>query len=145
MESEKGARMKCPKCGGRKLRVGVVLAGEVTCQFDTDHDMQVLQPAALDSSWDPNAECSCLSCSWSGTAAQAGLPLEVAQSGGLSPNELQTIEQELQAGDCPPQLAEAIRSLIETVRTLQNQLQIVQNMNRRNTKGGAGLGDTTIF
>lgn len=143
---EKGTGMRCPNCGSRKFRVGVLLAGKVACQFDNADELRVLETSSLESSWDPDAECSCMTCSWSGTAADAGLADPLAGlSSALSAVELANIERELQAGDCPEQFSDAIRKLVDMVRSLQNQLQIIRNVNRGKTKDGIDSRDTAVF
>lgn len=140
--------MKCPRCSSRQLRVGVVFSGELTCQFHSDDAIDVLDTAALDSIWDPGAECACLQCSWSGRVSEAGFheaEEEEDSQPALSEEELLAIQRELDSEECPEELAGMIRSLVKTVKTLQTQLQIVRRTSRRR-EGDEGVpGDTHIF
>lgn len=63
--------MKCPRCSRSQLKISVAFAGEVACSFSSEDSFEIVEPVAMDSSWDDSSQCLCLFCSWSGSVAEA--------------------------------------------------------------------------
>jgi hypothetical protein len=134
--------MHCPVCGSRRLRINVLLAGSVTCNFADEQPVEVLEATEFDSLWNDDARCDCPDCSWTGVVAEASESAdELSQATPLT-EEMARIERELKAGQCPTSLADSVRLLMDAVRSLQAQVQLANRL-ARPSSGSAE--DTAIF
>ncbi|MFQ5731413.1 MAG: hypothetical protein ACE5KM_05595 [Planctomycetaceae bacterium] len=130
--------MQCPECQGALLKVNVTFAGEVACQFSEPQHFHILETVALQSEFDDEAGCRCMSCSWVGRVGETGrVPVghRIRQSPAtsmacapLSPEELDAISEEIQSfGPVTKQIAER---LVEEVLRLNSLLETVARLPR---------------
>lgn len=123
------------------MRIDVLLSGAVTCDFTGTESVRVVESGEFDSQWHSAAKCSCTACSWQGVVADAAEKDDELQPAPPLEEELVEIEQELAAGHCPPPLADTVRALLESVRSLRAQLRVADNLAGRRPRDD---GDTTI-
>ena len=129
--------MRCPSCGSTKLRIGVVFSGEVACEFRNGSVVEILENTTLDSTWDDASDCRCAQCSWSGQVHDLrGRRLEdVAPARKLTESELHGIERDLVLGKCPRRLERRVGKVVDAVRKLRLQMQILETLERAQGKG----------
>lgn len=129
--------MRCPACGSTKLKIGVVFTGEVACEFRNGSVVEILESATLDSAWDDQSRCGCLACDWSGRVHELrGRRLEdVAPVRKLTESELHGIERDLVLGKCPRRLERRVGKVVDAVRKLRLQTQILETLERAQAKG----------
>lgn len=58
--------MHCPTCSSTLLNVQISFSGNVACQFSEAGEFTLLENVALDTQFDDDAGCHCLSCGWEG-------------------------------------------------------------------------------
>ncbi|MBX3441633.1 MAG: hypothetical protein KF774_04440 [Planctomyces sp.] len=139
--------MRCPQCHGRNLRIGVVLTGSMTCRFGVDHPVEVLEATEFDSFWNPEGDCECLSCSWTGIVADAAeTEADLEHIAAYDLQELRALENDVASGDCPDELVQHVRRLIESVRRLKALWEVAQRARRKGSgrNGRMSVDDTTI-
>lgn len=139
--------MRCPVCRSTKLKIGVVFAGEVACEFRDGAVVEVLENAAIDSYWDEQSRCRCAACGWSGSVREAGQRGPVpAQADSLTSSELAAIERDLAADRCPPALKPHVERLLEAIGRLKIEAHILERVQRAQQKSGpVADGDTAIL
>jgi hypothetical protein len=129
--------MRCPACASTKLKIGVTFTGEVACEFRNGSVVEILESATLDSAWDDGSACSCLACNWSGRVHDLrGRRLEdVEPARKLTEAELHGIERDLVLGKCPRRLERRVGKVVDAVRKLRLQMQILETLQRAHAKG----------
>jgi hypothetical protein len=129
--------MRCPACASTKLRIGVVFTGEVACEFRNGSVVEILEGSTLQSAWDDESRCSCLTCNWSGHVHDLrGRSLEdLVRDRNLLETELLGMERDLLLGKCPKRLEHRVGKVVGAVRKLQTQLQILETLERAKNKG----------
>ncbi len=140
--------MRCPECGGSRLRLGVVLTGEVSCEFQAGGIPEVIETSPLDSHWDDDSSCHCLNCTWTGRVRDLldRIPDKNAPRPHLPDAELEAIERSVLTGDCPPQIRDDVKRLTALIRDLHKQVRILETVARANTRGrGRGGQDTEVL
>jgi hypothetical protein len=140
--------MRCPACASTKLKIGVVFTGEVACEFRNGSVVEILESAMLDSVWDDGSQCSCLACNWSGRVHDLrGRSLEdVSPDRKLTESELHGIERDLVLGKCPRRLERRVGKVVDAVRKLRLQMQILETLQRAQGKGrNLRTADTAIL
>jgi hypothetical protein len=120
----------------------VLLSGAVTCDFEGTDPVRVVESSEFDSQWNGAAKCSCASCNWTGTVADAAESEDELVPTTPLDEELINIERELEAGACPPQMEATVRALLEMVRSLKTQIQVADNVAGRPR---TDEGDTAIY
>lgn len=137
-----------PACGSTKLRIGVVFSGEIACEFRHGAVVEILENSVLDSAWDDESECRCVECRWSGRveevrdSAQSRSVATAAKTSGSA-----AMERDLLDGKCPSGLEQPVRGVLDAVRLLKTQLQILETVERAHKKRGRGINssDTAIL
>jgi hypothetical protein len=132
--------MRCPACASTKLRIGVVFTGEVACEFRNGSVVEILEGSTLQSAWDDESRCSCLTCNWSGfvhdlRSLEDLVPDRKLSDRKLSESELLGMERDLLLGKCPKRLERRVGKVVDAVRKLQTQLQILETLDRAKNKG----------
>jgi hypothetical protein len=129
--------MRCPACASTKLRIGVIFTGEVACEFRNGSVVEILEGSTLQSAWDDESRCSCLTCNWSGHVHDLrGRALEdLVRDRNLPETELLGMERDLLLGKCPKRLERRVGKVVDAVRKLQTQLQILETLERAGNKG----------
>ena len=128
--------MQCPQCHSPLLKVHVSFAGDVACQFSGSqhlHEFQILEKVALQSEFDDDAACRCMSCSWDGRVADTvRFPVgrrprqpraKSIYCTPLSPEELSAISEETQAFEAAPK--QIVERLVGEVHRLNSLLETV--------------------
>ncbi|MFG0335403.1 MAG: hypothetical protein ACF8TS_18745 [Maioricimonas sp. JB049] len=124
--------------------MGVVLAGEVSCIFHEDETFDLLEQSPLESKWNSLGRCQCLSCGWEGLAGEVMSRPDSTQT-QISPSEIEALEQELEGPECPDELRENVRRLVDAYRLLQAQLAVVARVNSTGKGTSTQSGDTSIL
>lgn len=142
--------MRCPRCRCTKLKVGIVFAGEVACTFRDNEVVEVLETGALDSYWSDDSACQCIDCGWSGRVAQLQRTLpKVEQSPARMADRNQRvneIERRVEEGYCPRAIRRDVRQMLQMIRQLQKQVQILETVKRVGRRSQLiGGNDTAIF
>lgn len=133
-----------------KLKLGMVFAGEVACTFRDGAVVEVLDTVALDSYWDEESSCECIGCGWKGRVGEltaAGKDPGGARCADRLPEvNLAEIEREVLSGACPAPIRHDVRTLIQTIRQLQKQVQILETISRAQARGRlVKSGETAVL
>lgn len=148
--------MRCPACGSTKLRIGVVFSGEIACEFRHGAVVEILENSVLDSSWDDNSKCRCVACHWSGRVEAVRDPVR-ALRGARSPAPpsrtveaaagMAGIERDVVDGKCPAGLQRPVRNILDAIRQLKTQVQILETVERAHSKRSQRINsnDTAIL
>lgn len=143
--------MKCPSCGGQRLRIEVVFSASVACEFGANSSFEMYEPAALDSHWHDRSECACDACGWTGFVQDArdGVETTLGSDWDHDPDsrfDLECLEREIEQGTCPTEIADPVKHLIEVVHNLQRQVKLLQRVNSAISRSGEGdPHDTKLF
>lgn len=138
--------MRCPNCGGQRLRIDVVFSGSVACEFQSNSSFELYETASLDSHWHDDSDCQCEACGWHGTVHNARHGSLESHSGRSIEQDLEQLQKEVDAGSCPAEIAEPVEHLIDSVRKLRVQVALLERINRAlSKKGGADSRDTVLF
>jgi len=146
--------MRCPKCRSRMLNVAVCFTGEVSCRFSGDGEFQLLDQVALDSEFAEDADCSCMTCGWTGTVAEArpGAPTGGARHEQDTKNRAVASEPLTEENlarfsacldDLSPKAAGMVKQLIAEVRRLNALLEMVMRFSA-SRRSSADDDDTVI-
>jgi len=94
--------MRCPRCTGQELQLGIILSGTVICRFRDGRPLEVIEASAFDSFWDPQASCECCACRWIGPVAAATEGVtESRQIAEFDSTEYHAVALEFSAGASP--------------------------------------------
>jgi hypothetical protein len=143
--------MQCPRCGGKRLRLGVVFSGELECRFREGAVVEIVQTPALESRWDDDSTSVCTGCGWSGRVRDLTRPTKKAATRPgkvrkLSEETLTRIERETSSGACPQPIRADVNVMLQAIRQLRKQVQILESVNRSSRRGRKpGNQDTVIF
>lgn len=87
--------MRCPRCAGRELRIGVILTGMVICRSFEGRPLEVIDAGTFDSFWNPKSDSECCGCGWTGKVAEAAeTRSEIVQIAEDEPTDCVSIELE---------------------------------------------------
>jgi hypothetical protein len=87
-----------------------------------------------------------MECSWSGIVASAAEDEnDLAMMAPVNSQDLRSIEDGLNRGECPEELAGHVRNLLDTVRRLQALLELARRAQRRPRTVSSELNDTIVF
>lgn len=140
--------MRCPACGGSKLKLGIVFAGEVACTFHDDAIVEILDAASLDSYWTEDSACHCIQCDWSGRVRELSRP---GRESAPVPTDrdrsrLAEIERRAISGSCPKPIRRELRQLVSLIHKSHDEVRILENARRASAQGGGFEdGDTIVF
>lgn len=144
--------MRCPRCRCTQLKLGIVFAGEVACTFRNGEVVEVLDAGALDSYWSDDSACQCINCGWTGRVrdlkpgAERRSRPQTAATTGRSPDRLADVERQAADGSCPKAIRQDVQRLLEMIRHLQKEVQILEMVTRAREAGRLASGsDTVIF
>lgn len=161
--------MQCPQCGSRSLRVEVAFSGLVTCRFLENDEFELIEPVALDSSWNDRSRCLCVRCPWRGVVADARhsrdvVPPEQSVAGPVETNAaeplatgagqsiavesrirtLADVKEHLKLRCEDPVSRECVEYLVSEVERLGALLENVQRVAEKE-KSSQDYGDTSVL
>ena len=137
--------MRCPSCDGNVLRLSIAFRGDISCQFADDQNLKVLEKVALNTEFDDEDACRCLTCSWEGLVSDArrvdpeASPISASSSAGLTEAELQEIAAD--AESLPSRSRRLARRLIGEIQRLN---ALLETMTRVSDNEGTSSRDTWV-
>lgn len=135
--------MHCPQCGHSSLRVSVVFTGAIACEFQSEEEFELLDSVSLESEWDDDSACECLSCDWRGRVREArsavadrsaderGESRQGEERAMLTEEYLQDIKDRLAVGYCNPLWRGYLEDLIAEVERLHSLLETITCLSSR--------------
>lgn len=140
--------VKCPKCGSPELKIEFQFAGQVACKFVDEDNFELIDNVAIDSKWDDDSPCECLSCQWNGTVHDAKMYRVDSKSDKTSRKarrsfsrpmtveELTTLKTLLKTNHCPGPWRQRIEQLIAEVERLNSFVETLSRISEQDDSNG---------